>query len=444
MMDQQIRFCTSADGTSIAYADLGAGPPLVVVFSWPTNLVLDWEYPQSRAWLERIAARQRFVRFDRRGVAASQRDVEDFSMAAQVADLAAVVDHLQFEQFSLWGFGEGAAVSVVYAAQHPERLSRLILWDAYAYGPAFAPPDMIQKLADFVLQNWSMARRSMADTIFPTGPIDAQRWLSHLVSESMSAEVAANYIEFQFGADVRSELPRVKTPTLVLHRRGDRIVPIRAGQEVASLIADARFVALEGDIGYSFYGEREHVAIVEEFVHGAALAAHPFPGQPGTFRSVLFTDLVGHAEMMARLGDDRGRAVLREHERITREVLKANGGTEVKTMGDGFMASFGSVTKAVECAIALQRAFAEREGEPFNVRVGLNAGEPIEEDGDLFGATVILASRIASQAEGGEILVADTVRGLCSGKGFVFADRGEFRAKGFEELARVYEVRWGE
>ena len=161
------------------------------------------------------------------------------------------------------------------------------------------------------------------------------------------------------------------------------------------------------------------------------------------FRTILFTDLVGHTEMMSRLGDERGRDVLREHERITREVLKANGGTEVKTMGDGFMASFGSVTKAVECAIALQRAFADdASGEPLNVRVGLNAGEPIEEDGDLFGATVILASRIAAKADGGEILVADTVRGLCSGKGFLFADRGEFVAKGFEEPVRISEVSW--
>ena len=126
-------------------------------------------------------------------------------------------------------------------------------------------------------------------------------------------------------------------------------------------------------------------------------------------------------------------------------------------MGDGFMASFGSVTKAVECAVALQKAMDERnrgEGaasgaptEGLSVRVGLNAGEPIEEEGpdgraDLFGATVILASRIAARAEGGEILVADTVRGLCSGKGFLFADRGEFVAKGFEEPVRVYEVRW--
>lgn len=153
--------------------------------------------------------------------------------------------------------------------------------------------------------------------------------------------------------------------------------------------------------------------------------------------------------MMSRLGDERGRAVLREHERITRDVLKAHGGTEVKTMGDGFMASFGSVTRAVECAVALQRAMDDRtqgvgahHDAPLRVRCGLNAGEPIEEDGDLFGATVILAARIAAKAEGGEILVSSAVRELCSGKGFLFADRGDFVAKGFEEPVRVYEVRW--
>jgi class 3 adenylate cyclase len=120
-------------------------------------------------------------------------------------------------------------------------------------------------------------------------------------------------------------------------------------------------------------------------------------------------------------------------------------------MGDGFMASFGSVTRAVECAVALQRAIDQRNAgragrdDPvgrLSVRDGLNAGEPIEEDGDLFGATVILASRIAAKADGGEILVADTVRGLCSGKGFLFSDRGEFVAKGIEEPVRVYEVSW--
>ena len=164
----------------------------------------------------------------------------------------------------------------------------------------------------------------------------------------------------------------------------------------------------------------------------------------GGLRTILFTDLVGHTEMMRRLGDDRGREVLREHERITRDLLKEHGGAEVKTMGDGFMASFASVTKAMDCAIALQRAFAAHEGEPLQVRVGLNAGEPIEEDGDLFGSTVIMASRIAAKAGAGEILIPEPLRHLLTGKSYVYADRGETMLKGFEDAVRLYEVRWRE
>jgi class 3 adenylate cyclase len=159
---------------------------------------------------------------------------------------------------------------------------------------------------------------------------------------------------------------------------------------------------------------------------------------------VLFTDLVGHTEMMRRLGDDRGRDVLREHERITRQLLKTHGGDEVTTMGDGFMASFTSVSQAVDCAIALQRAFAAHEGEPLHVRVGLNAGEPIVEDGDLFGATVILASRVAAKAGAGDILIPEPLCHLLAGKSYVYADRGETILKGFEDAVRLYEVRWQE
>ena len=249
-------------------------------------------------------------------------------------------------------------------------------------------------------------------------------------------------------SDVTALLSQVRAPTLVLQRIADPAIPSSAGQKLASGIFGARFVPLEGKGHLFCLGDYSRIlasvdALLGDRPTAAPMAAsEPSVGRGGGMATVLFTDLVGHTAMMSRLSDERGRAVLREHERITREVLKAHGGTEVKTMGDGFMASFGSVTRAVECAIALQRAFAEREGEPLSVRVGLNAGEPIEEDGDLFGATVILASRIAAKAEGGEILVADTVRGLCSGKGFLFADRGEFVAKGFEEALRVYDVRW--
>ena len=227
----------------------------------------------------------------------------------------------------------------------------------------------------------------------------------------------------------------------------DSLLPTQLQKAMAAAIPNARM--LRAEMTWDAIGETAMQQIL------TFLGAPPMPRvvpasttRDGSgVRAVLFTDIVGHTEMMQRLGDAKGRDVLREHERITRETLKAHGGAEVKTMGDGFMASFGRVTSAMECAIALQRAFAahtESMPEPLHVRVGLNAGEPIEEDGDLFGATVILASRIAAKAGAGEILVPETVRGLLSGKGFVFGDRGEFVPKGFDEGVRLWDVRWRE
>jgi len=229
----------------------------------------------------------------------------------------------------------------------------------------------------------------------------------------------------------------------------DPIIRFAAGQKLAAGIPSARFVPLEGKGHLFCLGDYSNLlTAVDGFLSDRAKAEHvTTPPTSGGVTTILFTDIVGHTEMMQRLGDAKGRAVLREHERITRETLKQHGGAEVKTMGDGFMASFGSVTSALECAIALQRAFAahtESMPEPLHVRVGLNAGEPIEEDGDLFGSTVILASRIAAKAGGGEILVPDTVRGLLSGKGFLFSDRGEFVPKGYDEGVRLWDVRWRE
>ncbi|MCH7809778.1 MAG: adenylate/guanylate cyclase domain-containing protein, partial [Chloroflexi bacterium] len=221
-----------------------------------------------------------------------------------------------------------------------------------------------------------------------------------------------------------------------------------SARELAALIPNARLVMIDGqaadDTGRIIHAIADLLG-TEHAEHHAPPPPTPTPVTASGVRTILFTDLVSHTEMMSRLGDEKGRAVLREHEDLTRRQLVEYGGDEVKSMGDGFMASFGSVSKAVECAIALQRAFArhnETGEEPLSVRVGLNVGEPIEDGGDLFGATVIMAARIAAKAEGGEILVANAVRELSAGKGFLFADRGDFVAKGFEEPVRVYEVRW--
>jgi class 3 adenylate cyclase len=287
--------------------------------------------------------------------------------------------------------------------------------------------------------------------------------MAKLIQASITAEGYVAYRRDNRLTSVTAELNKITSPTLVVVTENDEVIPTELSQEVAARIPNARFHL--NAIGFSsqdilapgarsaFYlnevttnlvldflrpeGEARPRAL-EEVVAAAAASI-------GGLRTVLFTDIVGHTEMMQRLGDTKGRDVLREHERITRETLAAHGGAEVKTMGDGFMASFGSVTAAVECAIALQCAFAthtESTPEPLHVRVGLNAGEPIEEDGDLFGATVILASRIAATAGAGEILIPEPVRHLLSGKSFVFSDRGEYAMKGFDDAVRLYEVRW--
>jgi class 3 adenylate cyclase len=258
--------------------------------------------------------------------------------------------------------------------------------------------------------------------------------------------------------DVSALLPKVAAPTLVVQNQKGPSTPVQAGQRLAASIANSRFLVVE-DPAWA-----QLPALIDEFLsEGEEPAVAPAePPALGAFRTVLFTDVAGSTSMMQRLGDARGRAVLREHERITRQALKAHGGTEVKTMGDGFMACFSSATGALECAIALQRAFAEWNAdvgaalappqgaassaptEAVRIRIGLNAGEPIAEEQDLFGTAVILAARIAAKGEGGEIVVSDTVRGLVAGKGFLFSDRGDVVLRGFEDPVRLYEVRWRE
>jgi class 3 adenylate cyclase len=237
-------------------------------------------------------------------------------------------------------------------------------------------------------------------------------------------------------------LPSLQAPTLVAQHKDQRLVGREVGAAIAAAIPGAEFLVLEGSMGH----RDDFARVVSSFLaRDAPVESRRDPAAGNAFRTILFTDIEGHTAMMQRLGDAKGREVLREHERVSREALRAHGGTEVKTIGDSFMASFPSAQKAVECAIALQRAFeaADCAGERLRIRVGINAGEPIAEEDDLFGSSVILASRTKEKAAGGEIFVTDVVRQLVSGKGFAFTDRGETEMKGFEEPVRLYEVRWG-
>jgi class 3 adenylate cyclase/alpha-beta hydrolase superfamily lysophospholipase len=446
-MEREVRYCTSEDGTRIAYCVEGEGPPLVICNA-------GWESFASEGYqgeVYRLAWRgHTTVRYDMRGVGLSEREAPAYELDRMTADLEAVVRASGLDRFALWASSFSVAPAILFAVRHPEQVARLVLMRVITRGADVMPQENLDALVQLIRSNWEMATQMLGDLGIRHTP-EAGVEYARLTRENTEPEVAAQMLTDLYATtNVHGLLKDVACPTLIAHRREDTLFPFAAAQHAAAVIPQARLLALSGSgqvsVGPDAEGNvRAMAAFLDEDPETRAIAVTETPSATdATFRAVLFTDLVGHTAMMTRLGDERGREVLREHEKITRDVLAANSGTEVKTMGDGFMASFGSVTKSVECAIALQRAFAEREGEPLNVRVGLNAGEPIEEDGDLFGATVILAARIAAKADGGEILVADTVRGLCSGKGFLFADRGDFVAKGFEEPVKVYEVSWRE
>jgi class 3 adenylate cyclase len=447
-MEREIRYCTTEDGVRIAYCLEGEGPILVMCPLFIESFSLDHLLPEQGE-LARGLGTLSIVKFDWRGTGLSERGSPVIGfLESQIIDLEAVVTATGAESVSLWANGNSGPPALRFVRQYPDRVSSLVLMDTCANILDAVPADTMRGFADLARTNWPLLAQIFGDmSTRQEAPEAGLRWgqvyfqsttgefLASILSKDRIEQVARDRLE-------RTDLHTINTRAIVLHRRNDSIFAFELGHDLAAALPNASFVPLDGVIAAAAFGDSESVLrAVVPFLSKGRSRREPKPG-PAAFRTILFTDLVGHTEMMSRLGDERGRDVLREHERITREVLKAHGGTEVKTMGDGFMASFGSVTKAVECAVALQRAFANREGEPLSVRVGLNAGEPIEEDGDLFGATVILASRIAAKAEGGEILVADTVRGLCSGKGFLFADRGEFVAKGIEEPVRVYEVSW--
>ena len=450
-MEQEIRFCTSADGTGIAYATYGepTAQALVAVQNFQDPQEVWWKQPLTRALYEGLASRRRLVTFDRRGVGGSQRDVDDLEIPTQVADLAAVVDRLGLESFDLVCWGDGGPLAAAYAVEHPERVGRFVLWTPMmrTWDPV---PQGFLDLAQSFRANWSLGRRSWSSFMFPNGPTEMQRWFSNTVRDSMTAEVAARHMEAGIEFDSSANLRNVQAPSLVLANSDSEIVSIRA---VASLIQDARLVTLEGAT-FTLGVFKSFLAALQSFLDEAdaesEAAALPVPGG---FATILFTDMEGSTTLTEKLGDAAAQEVRHAHNDIVRSALSDNGGSEIKHTGDGIMASFATASSGLDAAIAIQRGVAAHKQEhpdsPLGVYVGLNAGEPIAEDDpggrvDLFGTSVNLAARICDHAQPGQIVAADVVRQLAAGKQFLFADLGETELRGFEDPVKLWEVRWRE
>ncbi|HEY5625988.1 MAG TPA: adenylate/guanylate cyclase domain-containing protein [Dehalococcoidia bacterium] len=450
-MEPRIQYAKTSDGVSIAFSTMGEGMPFVEMPAAPwTHVQAAMQIPAWRSWTERLAEKMNHVWFDARGSGLSRRDISGVSLDDLVLDLEAVVDRLGLERFALFGHHTTAAAAMAFAARQPDRVSHLVLWCPFARGSDFTDGPKTRALRTLLEDDYETYVETLMHVGFGWAEGEAAHRAALSMREWVTPSMGRVYWKMMSEVDVTDILPNVVAPTLVLQRR--QYVTLESAMDLASRLPNAQMVLLEGTSGATYVEDMEAVVnAIEEFV-GVSEEAQTGAGRlsPEDVHTILFTDVEGSTALTDRLGDAKARDLLREHEGMVREALKSHGGSEVKTMGDGFMASFSSATKALECAIALQRAFAQRNEsaeEPILVRVGLNAGEPIAEDdpggrGDLFGTAVNMAARIASKAEGGEVLVADVVRQLVAGKEFLFADRGDTELRGFEDPVRVYEVQW--
>ena len=448
-MEPRIQYAKTSDGVNIAYSTVGEGRPFVWVVSIPySHCQRAWELPETRRYFEAIGRHRKLIRYDFRGTGLSQRGITEYSMDSLLLDMEAVVERLGVDEFVLGGDLHGGSLAITYAARHPEQVSHLILWCAWARAADFWGSPRVRAFGRSLDRDWNTyteaAAQGMSGYSVPEYAHRAAAYLRDCVTEETAKAAYRAVRRF----DVTDLLARVSTPTLVLHPERFELMDIEIPTRLASELSNAQLTLVRGESSWAAVCDVEAIAkAIDEFLgEGDATAAVVAPDS-GAFRTVLFTDVEGSTALTDRLGDAKARELLRGHERIVREALKAHGGSEVKTMGDGFMTSFSSATKALDCAISIQKAFAEHNDsvdEPIKVRVGLNAGEPISEEEDLFGTAVNEAARITATAQGGEILVANVVRELTKGKNFLFSDRGETELRGFEDPVRLYEVSWRE
>ena len=461
-MDPLIQYAATSDGVSIAFWTLGNGPPLLFLPALPlANLQVEWEMPWFRRWFERLAERRTVVHYDSRGTGLSERDVADLSLDGHLLDIEAVLAKLGITRADVFAASYAGPIGIRLAATRPEAVSRLVLWCTHARHNEVTTRlehglneqrIAVNRLADV---DWDLYIHTYLHRAIGWTQGEMANQFAALARNSIEpsafVRVLGEYAEF----DAITDLPSVCAPALILHRPDFVGSSVAVAKGLAARIPSGQLMLLDGDSVVPFIGDVDAVfRSLNEFLSDGQGSPEDWSGRAanragnpraGSLRTILFTDVDGHAEIVGRLGDTRGRELLREHERVIRTALRRFGGAEVKAMGEGFLASFASAQSALECAIDIQRQFAEHPGvgdERIRVRVGINAGEPINEDDDLFGAAVITAARIAGEAAAGEILTAMVVRELVAGKGFDFSDRGEAVLRGFAEPMRLFALRW--
>lgn len=430
------------DGVHIAYQSFGSGPEVVCVPPFVQNIERLWgdtsgRYPEFLRKLSRLG---RITHFDKRGTGLSDRADGIAAVENRMNDMIAVMDAASIERATFVSVSEGGPIAMLFAATYPERVESLVLFGSTARlsaAPGYdagIPLTTHDEVFEKLVARWG-TRDSILPVLWLPELLDDEVFMSWLPSYERSCASPGDLkklSKYIAEIDVREVMPAISAPTLVMHRDGDRVIPVAQGRYVAEHIPNARYIEYSGDNHTPWLGDSDQVlADVESFV----------TGRTGTTRvadrflaTVLFTDIVGSTEMATRLGDNEWRTVLDRHDAVIESAVTRFGGVVVKTTGDGVLATFDSPSRAVAAA----RDISVAAGVP--VRAGAHTGEVERRGDDIAGVAVHVAARVAAMAAADELLTTTTVRDLALGSAFEFSPAGRHGLKGVAgewELCRV-------
>ncbi len=436
-MQPETRYAKSGE-VNIAYQVVGDGPlDLVLVPGFASHLEVAWEEPSLARLLSRLASFSRLITFDKRGTGLSDRvSLNELpTLEQRMDDVRAVMDAVGSERAALFGISEGGPMSMLFAATFPERTSALVLYGSYARHPAQGlTAEHRQPFLDAMERSWG---QGMAMGMFaPSRAEDHQfkQWWARFERLGASPGASVAILRMAVEIDIRHVLPTIRVPTLILHRAEERAVPVEGARYMAEHIPGAKYVELPGIDHCPWVGDSDAILDeVQEFLTGV----RPAPEPDRVLATVLFTDIVGSTQRAAELGDRRWRALLDSYYALARRELDRFRGREVKTMGDGFLATFDGPARGIRCACAVSDSAGQLG---LAIRAGLHTGECEMMEDDVGGIAVHIGARVSAEAAAGEVLVSSTVKDLVAGSGLQFEDRGPHALKGIPEEWRLFAV----
>jgi class 3 adenylate cyclase len=434
----------------LAYRVLGSGPVNLLCYPGAPLLPMESvdEEPHFRRVLERLCSFARVVQFDARGIGLSDpvSPAEPPTLEQWVDDAICVLDVCGCDETVVFAPRDATLQAVMLATAHPARVSKLVIVNGFARFrraddyPIGIPGGTLDAFLESSIEGVPGGDATGADDFLTLGaPSMAsdpafRSWWDRAGRQGASPATAAAILAVGYAADVRPLLPAVSAPTLVLHRRDESVFRIGHGRYLADHIPGAKFVELEGADSLYWVGDtRSLLDEIEEFVTGARLGNR----SDSVIATVLVTDIVGSTETLARVGADEWRDLLDRHDTAVRRQLERFGGREIKTTGDGFLATFDGPARAVTCAQAIRDAAAQMG---IVIRAGLHTGQVELRGDDIAGMAVHIAARVESLAGPGEVLASRTVVDLIVGSGIEFADRGEHALKGVPGRWNVFAV----